>query len=378
MSDLWILAGQSNMEGCGDLVDVEPPHPNVQVFAQGDTWQQASEPLHWLLDSNDNVHARFCGLTLEEAKKTSLESRATRNKGAGCGLPFARVVADKTGRAIDLLAEAHGGTSMQQWSPELKGDGGDSLYGAMLRRTRLALETKPESKLKGVLWYQGESDCNPTDVPLYTQRMIALIESWRADLDAPDLPFFIVQLGNLFVPQIDQAGIESWTAIREAQRTLPSLVKNLTTIPAIDLGLDDGIHIGTQGLKRLGHRLANAALSSVYGQSAPTPLSVASIKAIAPRQVKVTYAGVTGALKAPDTEGRVPGFGLVGPDGVCNGAAFYKPLLAADDPHSVILSGDTDITSEIRLVYGYGFDTFCQLTDSADMAAPAFGPLGIE
>src|ERR1700682_5650740 len=32
VGDLWILAGQSNMEGHGDLVDVQPPIPQVNSF----------------------------------------------------------------------------------------------------------------------------------------------------------------------------------------------------------------------------------------------------------------------------------------------------------------------------------------------------------
>src|SRR5207248_2721644 len=32
VGDLWVLAGQSNMQGIGDLVDVTPPHPKVMSF----------------------------------------------------------------------------------------------------------------------------------------------------------------------------------------------------------------------------------------------------------------------------------------------------------------------------------------------------------
>ncbi|MCL4218335.1 MAG: hypothetical protein KJ052_15210, partial [Candidatus Hydrogenedentes bacterium] len=38
-------------------------------------------------------------------------------KGAGLGLPFAKAVAEATGRPIGLVPCAHGGTSMTQWSP---------------------------------------------------------------------------------------------------------------------------------------------------------------------------------------------------------------------------------------------------------------------
>ena len=51
VGDLWILAGQSNMEGVGDLVNVEEPHPFVHSFQSREAWAPAEEPLHWLEES---------------------------------------------------------------------------------------------------------------------------------------------------------------------------------------------------------------------------------------------------------------------------------------------------------------------------------------
>ena len=49
VGDLWILAGQSNMEGVGDLENVQPPDPRVHSFDQLDRWGVAQEPLHNLV-----------------------------------------------------------------------------------------------------------------------------------------------------------------------------------------------------------------------------------------------------------------------------------------------------------------------------------------
>jgi hypothetical protein len=46
VGDLWLLGGQSNMEGHGDLIDVEQPHELVHSFDLADEWQVAEEPLH--------------------------------------------------------------------------------------------------------------------------------------------------------------------------------------------------------------------------------------------------------------------------------------------------------------------------------------------
>ena len=52
----------------------------------------------------------------------------------------------------------------------------------------------------------------------------------------------------------------------------PNGVPNTAVISVIDLELDDAIHVGTQGLKRAGHRLARIAERELFGQvGATTP-----------------------------------------------------------------------------------------------------------
>ena len=85
VGDLWVLAGQSNMEGVGDLIDVTPPHPRVMLLGMDGKWAQAEEPLHWLVDSPDPVHS---GDPKTRAERSAQEHK-TRRKGAGLGLPFA-------------------------------------------------------------------------------------------------------------------------------------------------------------------------------------------------------------------------------------------------------------------------------------------------
>src|SRR5439155_18133478 len=38
VGDLWVLAGQSNMQGIGDLIDVTPPHPKVMALEMNGRW----------------------------------------------------------------------------------------------------------------------------------------------------------------------------------------------------------------------------------------------------------------------------------------------------------------------------------------------------
>ena len=72
---------------------------------------------------------------------------------------------EKTGVPIGLIPAAHGGTSMQQWNPALRDLGGESLYGATVERFRAIWR----QSRRCILWYQGESDANPTDAAQYAR-----------------------------------------------------------------------------------------------------------------------------------------------------------------------------------------------------------------
>src|SRR5579862_8806433 len=110
VGDLWLLAGQSNMEGHGDLVDVQQPAPLVHSFDMADKWLVAEEPLHTLVSAADRVHWR-----LNENKEPErwtgerLDKFLTeRKKGAGLGLSFASEMLQRTGIPIGLIPCAHG------------------------------------------------------------------------------------------------------------------------------------------------------------------------------------------------------------------------------------------------------------------------------
>ena len=197
VGDLWVLAGQSNMEGVGDLIDVTPPHSRVMLLGMDGKWATAEEPLHWLVDSPDPVHS---GDPKTRAER-SAQQHKHRNKGAGLGLPFAVSLVESTGVPIGLIASAHGGTSMEQWNPAKKEQGGESLYGSMLRQVKLA-----GGKVSGVIWYQGESDALGGAWQVYPKVFSDFIASVRSDFGQPELPFYYVQIGRFVSGPIPRAG----------------------------------------------------------------------------------------------------------------------------------------------------------------------------
>ena len=58
---------------------------------------------------------------------------------------------------------------------------------------------------------------------------------------------------------------KGWNAVQDAQRVLVDHVSDTAVVSVVDLELDDGIHVGTQGLKRAGQRLARIAERELFG-----------------------------------------------------------------------------------------------------------------
>ncbi len=359
VGDLWILAGQSNMEGVGDLIDVETPSPFVHSYQSREHWAVAEEPLHWLGESPQLVHHKLWG---QDAVPDEPNPRDMgRTKGAGLGLTFGRLMHERTDVPVGLIPSAHGGTSMAQWDPALKSEGGGSLYGATLKRFEGV-----GSKVAGILWYQGESEASPADVAPYHDRMTHLVQSFREDFGQPDLPFYIVQIGCFVYPPSPE-GIAGWNGIRDAQRTWAGTLPNTATVSAIDLGLDDGIHIGTTDFKRLAKRLADVA----SGHPAPD-LRTVTIEANGTR-LRVSFDNVRGGLRS---QGRPAGFSLRSPDGT-DLPLIYKTTLEGDSALLHLSNGDNPLPADTQLWYGWGLNPYCNVIDAEDAAIPAFGPITI-
>ena len=370
VGDLWVLAGQSNMEGVGDLVNTTAPHEMVHNFDLADHWAVAEDPLHTLPSAADRVHWR----RNPQGQPERLDGDAIRNfvaarkKGAGLGLPFAVEMVRRTGVPVGLLSCAHGGTSMDQWDPALKEKGGDSLYGSMLRRIHAA-----GGKLAGVLWYQGESDANPKAAAAFQTKFERFVQAMRSDLGQAELPFYYVQIGR----HVNATNVAEWNAVQEMQRKAETTIPRSGMIAAVDTSLDDGIHVGTQDHKRLGRRLANLACHDLYPDKAgcgayqrgPRPVAAVLRDGV----VRVTFTGVNGRLLSP---GRIAGFTVHDASGMAQ-PLVYKTTVDPSDPSAILLSIGGILPEGAVLRYGFGKDPYCNLRDSEDMAAPVFGPLPI-
>jgi len=362
VGDIWILAGQSNMQGVGRLKSehVEAPSPLVHAFDMADRWVTAREPLHWRVQSVDPAHHPADADTSEEG---ILKEHRTRIAGVGTGMRFAREMVRETGVPVGLIPCAVGGTSMSQWEPRRKHLGGKSLYGAMIRRFQAI-----GGRVKGMLWYQGESDTGENLPERFADKFRAFVAAVREDTRMPHLPIYYVQIGR-FVTEPFRPG---WNLVQEAQRTLAEEIADVEVVPAVDAELDDGIHLSAAGHSRVGRRLAVVALRRHFARD---DLNVGPrldrVVVEGPSLVRVKYREVNGRLTAP---AEIAGFSVR--DAECRSLhIIYRTDVDPEDPSSVLLRLDRPLPQDSYLWYGYGMHPVCNLTDEEDMGAPVFGPL---
>jgi len=165
--------------------------------------------------------------------------------------PYELIVGNKT---IDLKGEWHYhlGTQMEplqgqtffRWKPT-------GLFNGMIAPLTNYI-------VKGVLWYQGESNAGRPDE--YARLFPALIQDWKNHWKQDELPFLFVQLHN-FMETKDQPSDSYWARTREAQLKALEL-PNTGMAVAIDLGVWNDIH--PLNKKDVAKRLALTAYKKVY------------------------------------------------------------------------------------------------------------------
>lgn len=358
VGDLWVMAGQSNMDGSAKLVDLERPIRMVHCFYYNERWAIAEDPLCRLVDSVDPVHWPCPEEQLAEARAWD---HRFRELGASMGIRFGKDVFKGAGVPIGLIMCSHGGTSIEQWDPALRDQGGRSLYGSMMRRIGVC-----GGRVAGMLWYQGESNANPETAPHYKTRMTDFIHAVRRDLDAPDLPFIQVQLSRFFVDE-SVFPSEHWNRIQQVQLEITEEVPNVGMAAAIDSTLSDAIHIDAISGRRMGARLAEIALTMAYGkQGAPalTP-SAAVFRDDARTELEIAYANVRGELSP---KRGLWGYWIETPEG--------ERIASRDsraDGRAVTLLLDRPAPPGSKLWYGRGCNPTVNLHDDL-FAAPVFGP----
>ncbi len=118
-------------------------------------------------------------------------------------------------------------------------------------------------EIKGILWYQGESNANNLqEATQYRTLLPLLVNDWRAHFGAKT-PFTIVQLANFKAPD-ETPRDNPWPHTREAQLQTSQRLPNTPLVVTIDLGEEKDVHYKNK--QEVGVRLAQSVLANTYGQ----------------------------------------------------------------------------------------------------------------
>lgn len=192
---------------------------------------------------------------------------------SGVGYHFGQALHAKLNVPIGLIGSNWGGTKIEPWTPRVGLEQVESLrenasnggiYNGMIH------PLAPYS-FRGVIWYQGESNCLSGDTAIYTDRTIALVKGWQSVFQQDDLSFYYVQIAPFpYASRFKQrnASLNEYSLPRfwEAQEACMKALPNSGMVVVTDITGDvNDIH--PRNKRDVGGRLARWALAKNYGDS---------------------------------------------------------------------------------------------------------------
>jgi sialate O-acetylesterase len=210
--------------------------------------------------------------------------------------------------------------------------------------------------IKGVIWYQGESNAPPGRAPLYNKLFSTMISDWRSDWKQGDFPFLFVQISSYRVPT------DTWGLLRDQQRRTLS-VANTAMAVTIDVGEPGNIHPADK--QTVGARLALAAEAMVYAPGKGTEYSGPLYRQMTREgsDVRVYFDHAGSELHARG--GKLLGFELAGRD------HNFVPASAVIEGQTVVVSSPL-VPDPVSVHYGWQNMTDANLYNTANLPASTF------
>ena len=189
----------------------------------------------------------------------------------GPELSFARSISQTIKAPIAIIKCAAGGTTLGgDWNPDKPS--GFKLYPEALQLIQSSLaeldKRKVAYRIEGFMWHQGENDMFSKEFkPNYGRNLKNFVASWRRDLKAPTLKFYIGELCTKTIWGMDNR--ENMYAIRAGQKAVTESDPLAETIPtshdAVEIGGGEGLHYhyGTLGQLEHGVNYADAYLRTI-------------------------------------------------------------------------------------------------------------------
>ena len=291
VGDVWFASGQSNMEiplkgfpGSAVIKDAareiaSANHPNIRLLhipQEASPYEQRDQPATWTLCTPDTATpfsavAYFFGREIEAEEHVpvglidaswggtpvsawisldALSSDASLMPEFAAHVPMVEDQADVPALAAEekredaAAAQAGKPAPKHPWHPDPRSWTPDWLFNGMVA------PATPYT-IRGVLWYQGETDSSAERAPYYEHAFPALITDWRAHWNEGDFPFLFVQISSF-----TSTPAETWGIVRAAQRRTLRLA-NTGMAVSLDVGVADNVHPPDK--QTVAHRLALAA-----------------------------------------------------------------------------------------------------------------------
>jgi sialate O-acetylesterase len=389
VGDVWLASGQSNMEF----------EMRRAVTAEADL-PLAANPRIRLLVVNRQA-AEYAQENIESAGWAASSPETAKNFSAVAWY-FAREIEQREKVPVGIIDSTWGGTVVESWT-RLTALGEDAALAPLFvtrgrmtdgeadalcedkeqerQRAEAKAQGKPEPvfswhpslsmwapgllwngmiapltpfPIRGVIWYQGESNSKLERAPLYGRLFRTLIEDWRRQWGEGDFPFLYVQIANF-----KSTPAEDWATLREQQRKALEL-RNTAMVVTIDIGNPDDVH-PTDKLD-VGLRLARAARALSYAErveyAGPLFRQVTSEEGL----LRVWFDHAKG-LTAKG--GAATGFEVAGGDGK------FAPATARIDGETVVV-GSASVADPVFVRYGWANSPQCNLFNEDGLPTSPF------
>ncbi len=393
VGEVWVCSGQSNMQWTvsgswdADLEIATAKYPNIRLISvpqvgtqepQTDfkgQWQECSpatvgpfsavgyfygQVLHRILDVPVGlINNAWGGSAAEAWVRRDLLEKDPRFKGLMAGwvqreqaLSTDKAKADheKLMEAWKQKAEAakKAGQAFTQRAPQgpaqiLSGNArpGNIYNGVLLPTIGYGI--------KGVIWYQGES--NASRAYEYGQLFPMMIEHWRKEWQQGDFPFYWVQLAD-YMAEKPAPGDSAWAELRESQTKTQQAIKNGGQAVIIDLGTANDIH--PKNKRDVAERLARLALVKDYGLKLPYRSPEYKSIAINGGKATVTLDTFGSSLRTVDVT-EVKGFAVCGED---QKWAWATAKIVGSDKVEV---SAPEVTKPVAVRYAWADNPVCNL-----------------
>ncbi|HEX8429019.1 sialate O-acetylesterase [Hymenobacter sp.] len=327
VGDVWLASGQSNMEL--PLRDPNAPSPNSYPLIVNAEQEVAAANFPRIRQFTVKKVTAYQPQTENQGYNWKVCSPSTAGQFSAVAYFFARDLYKRYNVPIGIISSPWGGTPAEAWVsgaalktlPDFQAPVTElEQLAATVPATDNNAQNKPTTlyngmiaplipyALKGVIWYQGESNANRGEQ--YRTLFPALIKDWRGRWGY-EMPFLFVQLAN-FNESPTEPTESDWAELREAQAQALVLPRTGMAV-ALDIGDAKDIHPANK--QDVGHRLALVARKVAYGDkqvvaSGPTFQSMS----VSGNTAKLRFTGVGSGLVVKGGNGALKGFAVAGAD----------------------------------------------------------------